>query len=92
MGRWLTGDAKQQFSEVLRRSENEPQEIYRRDQLVAAVISAEEFEQFRRWRGERHARTLGDASDEIRELCARYDYVLETGERRDRETWTDEES
>ena len=46
MARWLTGDAKQQFSEVLRRSEDEPQEIYRRDRLVAAVISAEDFEQF----------------------------------------------
>ena len=91
MARWLTGDAKQQFSEVLRQSEDEPQEIYRRDQLVAAVISAEDFEQFRRWRTQRHARTLGDAGDEIRELCARYDYELELEERRDRETWTDDE-
>ena len=92
MGRWLTGDAKQQFSEVLRRSESEPQEIYRRERLVAAVISAGDFEQFRRWQSGRHARTLGDAGDEIRELCARYDYELDTGERRDRDTWADEES
>ena len=46
MNRWLTGEAKQQFSEVLRRSENEPQQIYRRDRLVAAVISADVFDEF----------------------------------------------
>jgi prevent-host-death family protein len=91
MARWLTGDAKQQFSEVLRRSEGEPQEIYRRDRLVAAVISADDFEQFSRWRSGRESRTLGNAGDEIRELCARYDYELDTGDRRDRETWADEE-
>jgi hypothetical protein len=90
MARWLTGDAKQQFSEVLRQSEREPQEIYRRDQLVAAVISAEAFELFRRWQLTRDARTLGDAADEIRELCARYDYQLDTGERRDRDSGDDE--
>jgi prevent-host-death family protein len=92
MGRWLTGDAKQQFSEVLRRSETEPQEIYRRDRLVAAVLSAEDFEQFRRWQSRRQDRTLGDAGDEIRELCARYEYELDTGERRDRDAWADEAS
>jgi prevent-host-death family protein len=87
MGRWLTGDAKQQFSEVLRRSEEEPQEIYRREQLVAAVISAAEFEEFRRWQSGIKGRTLGDAAAEIRELCARYDYKLDSGERIDRSTW-----
>ncbi len=91
MARWLTGEAKQQFSEVVRRSEGEPQEIYRRDRLVAAVISAEDFEQFRRWRSGRESRTLGAAADEIRELCARYDYELDTGKRSDRDTWADEE-
>ena len=35
MARWLTGEAKQQFSEVVRRSAEEPQMIYRRGRLVA---------------------------------------------------------
>lgn len=91
MGRWLTGEAKQQFSEVLRQSESEPQEIYRRDRLIAAVISAESFEQFRRWQASRQGRTLADAAEEIRELCARYEYELDVGERRDRQAWTDDE-
>jgi len=46
----MTGAAKQQFSEVLRRSAAEPQLIYRRDQLVAAVISAETFAKLERCR------------------------------------------
>ena len=89
MSHWLTGEAKQQLSEVLRRSEAEPQLIYRRDRLIAAVISAREFEEFERWREARQRRTLAEAFDEVRELCARYDYELDTGERRDREAWED---
>ena len=85
MGRWYTGEAKQQFSEVLRQSETEPQRIYRRDRLVAAVISAEAFEEFEQWREAQGRRTLGDAAEEIRELCARYGYQLDPGERRDRD-------
>jgi hypothetical protein len=38
---WKVGAAKQRFSEVLRRSEQAPQLIYRRDRLVAAVISVD---------------------------------------------------
>ena len=90
MGQWLTGEAKQQFSEVLRKSEHEPQQIFRRNRLVAAVISAETFEEFERWRELRRRRTLGEAFDEVRELCTRYDYELNTGERIDREAWEDE--
>jgi hypothetical protein len=90
MNHWLTGEAKQQFSEVLRRSEAEPQKIFRRDRLVAAVISAKAFEEFERWAESQQRRTLEDAFGEVRELCARYDYELDTGDRRDRDAWTDE--
>ena len=85
MARWLTGEAKQRFSEVLRQSEQEPQQIYRRDRLVAAVISADTFEEFESWRHARQRRTLAEAFDEVRELCVRYDYDLDPGERADRE-------
>lgn len=39
---WNVGEAKQQFSELLRRSESQPQLIYRRNRLVAAVIAMDE--------------------------------------------------
>jgi prevent-host-death family protein len=84
MARWLTGAAKQQFSEVLRRSAEEPQMIYRRGRLVAAVISADAFAELQRSREERLRRTLGQRFDEVRELASRYDYELDTGDRSDR--------
>lgn len=39
---WNVGEAKQQFSELLRRSEHQPQLIYRRNRLVAAVVAVDE--------------------------------------------------
>jgi len=92
MVKWLTADAKQQFSELLRRSAEEPQLIYRRDRLVAAVISPDDFAELEQARALRAGRTLGQRFDEVREICARYDYELDTGERRDRDGWEHEES
>ena len=88
----MTGEAKQQFSEVLRRSAEAPQEIFKRDRLVAAVISAESYEEFVQWRAARNGRSLGEIFDEVREISARYDYELDPGERRNRDTWVDESS
>jgi hypothetical protein len=87
MVKWMTGEAKQQFSELLRRSADEPQLIFRRDRLIAAVISPADFAELERLRHARESQTLGQRFDEIREICARYDYELDTGERSDRETW-----
>ena len=92
MTRWLTGEAKQRFSEVLRRCVEGPQRIYSRDRFVAAVISAEDYEEYESWRRAREERTLGDAFAEVREICERYDYELDTGERIDREAWEGEEA
>jgi len=39
---WNVGEAKQQFSEVLRRSAMHPQLIYRRSRLVAAVVAVDD--------------------------------------------------
>ncbi len=89
MDKWRVGEAKQRFSEVLRHSETRPQQIYRRDRLVAAIISAVTYEEFESWRRERSRRTLGEAFDEVRELAATYGYDVEVPERRDRETWAD---
>ena len=84
---WRIGEAKQQFSEVVRRSASEPQMIYNRDRLVAAVVSPELFEEIERLRQERSTRTLGESFSEIREICDDEGYELDVGERRDRESW-----
>ena len=60
---WNIASAKQQFSEVVRLTAEEPQAIYNRDKPVAVLISAEEFEEFKQWRE-------GRAKPTWAELCA----------------------
>lgn len=55
---WNIATAKQQFSEVVRLTVREPQAIYNRDKPVAVMVSAEEFEEFRRWKAERERPNL----------------------------------
>ena len=86
----MTADAKQNLSEVIRRSRQEPQEIFRRDRLVAAVISARDYERFEQWREAEGGKTLGTAFSEVREIASKYDYELEVPERTDRSSWVDE--
>jgi prevent-host-death family protein len=52
---WKIAEAKQRFSEVVRAAEDEPQRIYNRNELVAAVVSAAEIKEFLTWR-DRHRR------------------------------------
>jgi len=84
---WRIGEAKQRFSEVVRRSASEPQRIYNRERLVAAVVSPEFLEEIEGMRRKRSDRTLGEAFSEIREICAEEGYELDVGERHDREIW-----
>lgn len=86
MMNWRVGEAKQRLSELLRKSEGEPQLIHSRDRLVAVVISAELFAQFDSWRQQRHRRTLAQTFDEVREICREEDYVLDIGWRTGRAT------
>jgi prevent-host-death family protein len=63
---WNIAQAKQQFSEVVRLSAQEPQAIYNRETPVATVISATEYEQFKQWRLTLSAPTLVDQFSELR--------------------------
>jgi prevent-host-death family protein len=67
---WNIASAKQQFSEVVRLTAEEPQAIYNRDKPVAVIISAQDFEDFQRWRAERDRPSLAQQFDEIRALFA----------------------
>ena len=88
---WRVGEAKQRLSEVLRRCAREPQLVYSRDRFVAAVISADLFEEFERWREAQRRRTLGQRFDEVREICREEEYTLETGRRENRKSWITDE-
>lgn len=67
---WNIASAKQQFSEVVRLTAEEPQAIYNRDKPVAVVVSVEEYEKFKQWKAERERPTLTELFDEIRAILA----------------------
>ena len=87
MDTWRIGEAKQRFSELIRRSGSEPQEIYNRSRLVAVVVSPDLLEEIRRLRPEQPTPTLAETFSELREICVEEGYELEIGERRDRDDW-----
>lgn len=56
---WSLASAKQQFSEVVRLAEREPQTILRHNKEVAVLLSARDFAEFRAWQRE-HAPAASD--------------------------------
>jgi hypothetical protein len=80
---WKVGQAKQQFSEVLRRAEKEPQLIQNRERLVAAVLGPADTAEFLAWRERRRA-SLAEALGDARRICTEEGYALEVGPRADR--------
>lgn len=82
--RWKVAEAKQKFSEVVRRAAHEPQFIYSRDRLVAAMVDPETFQAFESWRERRQRLSLADAFAELRRIAAEENYELEIPARRDR--------
>ncbi len=70
---WSIANAKQQFSEVVRLTAQEPQAIYNRDKPVAVLISAQDYADFQRWRAERDRPSLAQQFDALRALLAAED-------------------
>jgi len=81
--RWSVSEAKQRFSTVVKSAASEPQLIFNRDRLVAAVVDGETLGEFEEWRGRKRA-SLGERLTELRRIADEEDYVLTAGERRDR--------
>ena len=69
---WNVGEAKQQFSEVLRRSETEPQFIYRRDRLIAKVVAMDETKEA----AVVTSPTIGQRFEELREILRSEKYQM----------------
>ena len=74
--RWKIGEAKQRFSEVVRRAATEPQLICNRDRVVAAVVDAESAQ----WmiRQNRSRQSIAAAFEGLRALTKRERYRLKT--------------
>ncbi len=82
--KWSTALARQRFAELIESTAKEPQPIYRRDKMVAAMVDAETFMEFLRWKEERAGRTIDDAMRELRALCEEDGYEFGWSTREDR--------
>ncbi len=81
---WKIAEAKQKFSELVKAAEAEPQWIYNRDRLVAAMVPAESLSEFLNWRRRTQSETLGGAFAKLRRICEEEDYTLDIRPRHDR--------
>lgn len=81
---WRIAQAKQKFSQLISAVRQEPQLIYNRDQLVAAVIEAKMFQQFLAWQQVQQKPSFTQTFAELARLCAEEDYHLEVTPRQNR--------
>jgi prevent-host-death family protein len=73
---WNIAQAKQRFSEIVRRTIEGPQLIYNRNRLVAAVINAEDYRAFKEWSERNAGRTLAEEFTELRQIMQKENYEL----------------
>jgi antitoxin (DNA-binding transcriptional repressor) of toxin-antitoxin stability system len=82
---WKVAQAKQNLSKLLRAAADEPQTIYNRDHLVAAVIAGDTLTQFESWcREQERRRPLAEVFQELRQICADEDFEFPQVPRHDR--------
>jgi prevent-host-death family protein len=82
--RWKIAQAKQRFSEVVRRAAKEPQLICNRERVVAAVVDVRSADRLQALRERDRQRSLADAFDDLRALLRRERLTLRVPVRRDR--------
>ena len=82
---WQIATAKQKFSQVVRAASEEPQRVFNRSRLVAAVVDGPTFEAFLAWKQDQESRSVADDIAELRALFSDEDDRLEIPERIDRE-------
>ena len=82
--KWSVAKAREQFSDLLRKAAIEPQEIYNRDRLVAAVLGPDSFRELSEFMEKRTRKTLGESFADLRKVMAEEGYRLEIPPRKNR--------
>lgn len=83
---WKVAEAKQNLSKLLRAAADEPQKIYRRNDLVAAVVDSTTFAEFESWqRDQERKKTPSEVFAELRRLCTEEDFEFPDVSRADRD-------
>ena len=78
--KWTIATARQHLPELVGLAAREPQRVYRRDRLVAAVVSPELADEIER----RRRPSLAAKFAQLQRLCAEEGYELMTPARQDR--------
>jgi hypothetical protein len=78
--KWTIATARQHLPKLIGMAAREPQRVYRRDKLVAVLVSPELADQVETLRRPRLAAKLA----ELQQLCAEENYELTAPARRDR--------
>src|SRR4051794_19456405 len=84
--RWTIATARQRLPKLIAMAAREPQEVYRRDKLVAAVVSPDLKQKVEDAAMVGRRPSLAAALDELRGLCVQEDYTLAAPRRVDRKT------
>lgn len=79
--KWTIAKAKNKFSELIRNAQKEPQLVYNRDKLIAAIISAEEYNEIQSIKVKEQKKTLLDFFNEFKDACIKEHYTLEIPKR-----------
>jgi hypothetical protein len=82
--KWSVVKAREHFSDLLRKAAVEPQEIYNRDRLVAAVLGPDSFRELSEVLERTARRTLGESCAEMRKVMKEESTKLEIPPRRSR--------
>ena len=82
--KWSVAKARERFSDLLRKAATEPQEIYNRDRLVAAVLGPDSFRELSESMEKTARKTLRESFAEMREVMKEEGYKLEIPARKSR--------
>lgn len=82
--KWTIDEAQKQLSSIINATSLEPQLIYTKEELVAAIVDPELFQEFLNWRQKAARQSLSEVFKELQQLCAEENYSLEIPRRSDR--------
>ena len=82
---WNISQAKQKFSEVVYAAGKEPQLIYNRNKVVAALIDVESYQAYLEYTQVKNKISIGSRFKELRTICAEEEYALTLPERKNRD-------
>jgi hypothetical protein len=83
--KWTLEEAEKQLPSIINATSLEPQLIYTQEELVAAIVDPELFEEFLNWRQKTAKTSLSQVFKELQQLCTEENYTLEIPPRSDRD-------